>query len=95
MRLAELDPQGRVSALPPDIDASLNFRCPLCRKGRVLVWLVRGNEPRNGAHATTALPPDWDGMTITPSIADEGKCTRTNRGCPGWHGHIVNGEVTP
>jgi hypothetical protein len=61
----------------------------------VLVWLVLGDQPLNGAHAANVLPPDWDRMTITPSIADEGKCTGTNRGCPGWHGHIVNGEVLP
>lgn len=94
MRLLDLDPC--VSDTPNGCDAAFNFRCPLCGRGRVSVWLVLGAQ-REGvhAHATTALPPAWDSMTISPSIAAEGRCTRTNRGCPGWHGHIVNGEVRP
>jgi hypothetical protein len=92
-RLTDLSPA--VGDIPPGCDGSFNFSCPLCRKGRVVVWLVLGGEPRNGAHVTNVLPPAWDRMTIRPSVADEGKCTRTNRGCPGWHGHITNGEVTP
>lgn len=92
MRLRDLDPS--ISDTPQGADAAFNFLCPLCRKGRVLVWLVLGSEPRNGAHVTTALPPAWDQMTITPSISDEGKCTAQPRnGCPGWHGFIRNGEV--
>ncbi|RAK51621.1 hypothetical protein [Phenylobacterium soli] len=93
VKLTALDPHA--SDVPPGCDGAMNFLCPLCRKGRVSVWLVVGGEPRNGAHVTNVLPPAWDQMTITPSIADEGKCTRTARGCPGWHGFITNGEVTP
>lgn len=94
MRLADLDPQpGSPTA---GADAAFNFICPLCRKGRVVVAIVLGAQ-REGVHAhgSTALPPEWDRMTLTPSIADEGKCSGTSRGCPGWHGHIINGEASP
>lgn len=90
-RLTDLDPQQ--SGAHAGIDGAFNFQCPLCRKGRVSVWVVVGGEPRNGAHVANILPPAWDQLTITPSIADEGLCSRTNRGCPGWHGFITNGEV--
>lgn len=93
MRLADLSPV--VGDTAPGCDAGFNFACPLCHKGRVSVWVVLGGEPRNGAHVTNVLPPAWDQMTLSPSIADEGRCTRSNRGCPGWHGHIINGEALP
>jgi hypothetical protein len=94
MRLTDLKPS--VSDTPPGCDAAFNFLCPLCRKGRVSVWLVLGGDPRNGAHVANVAPPAWDQLTVSPSIADEGKCTAHRRnGCPGWHGHIVNGEATP
>jgi hypothetical protein len=92
-RLTDLSPA--LSSAHDGIDAAFNFACPLCLKGRISVWLVLGGESRNGAHVTNVLPPAWDQMTITPSIADEGRCSRSNRGCSGWHGHITNGEVTP
>jgi hypothetical protein len=93
MRLADLNPQ--VGDKPDLADASFNFRCPLCGNGRIVVWVVLGGEPRNGAHVANVLPPAWDAMSLTPSVADEGRCTGTNRGCPGWHGHIINGEAVP
>lgn len=94
MRLTELDP--RVGDPTNGADAGFNFICPLCRKGRVVVAVVLGAQ-REGihAHGSTALPPEWDRMTLTPSIADEGKCSGTSRGCLGWHGFIVEGEVRP
>lgn len=94
-RLADLNPSARTTP-PPGADAAITFQCPLCRRGLVSVWLVLGGEPRNGAHVTNVLPPAWEQMTISPSIADEGKCTAQRRnGCPGWHGFIVNGAVQP
>lgn len=92
-RLSDLSPQ--IGDTPEGCDGSFNFACPACRSGRIVVWLVLGDQPRNRAHATNLLPPQWDHMTITPSIAADNGCTRANRGCPGWHGHIVNGEALP
>jgi hypothetical protein len=93
VKLTNLDPQ--VGDTPAGADGAFNFICPRCRKGRVTVAVVLGSQrPGVHAHATTALPPAWDQMSVTPSIADEGLCTGTARGCSGWHGHIANGEVS-
>lgn len=92
-RLTDFDPQ--IGDKPANADGSFNFKCPACRKGRIVVWVVVGGEPRNGAHIANAWPTGWDSLTVSPSIADEGKCSGTNRGCAGWHGFITNGEVTP
>ncbi len=89
MRLSELHP---LYQHPPD-DLSpgrLSFRCPKCQLGIVSVWLVAGSPNLAlGAHGCNKLPVDIETLTVTPSIADEGNCRR----CPGWHGHITNGEV--
>lgn len=82
MRLIELNPQ--YTASPPGI----TFQCPRCRLGVVNVRLRQG-EPKDGVHGCNALPPNFDTLTITPSIADDGLCRR----CPGWHGLITDGEV--
>jgi hypothetical protein len=70
------------------------FNCPRCRQGIVSVWVKQGDPGLDGVtHGCDRVPPDLTTVTITPSIADEAKCTASNRGCPGWHGHIINGEV--
>jgi len=87
MRLVELNPQYEPpSALgAPD---RITFVCPKCRKGVVLVWLKEG-EPKSPLHGCNKLPPNFETLTVQPSIASEGQC----RHCPGWHGFITNGEV--
>lgn len=90
-RLADLNPGAHAT---PDADWRIWFSCPLCRKGVVMVNLVLGDpDTKRGAHGVNIAPPAWDQMTISPSIADEGKCTRPP--CPGWHGYVIGGEVTP
>jgi hypothetical protein len=84
MKLTELSPRYS----PP----SISFQCPKCRIGIVSVWLQEG-APAEPYHGCNGLPPNFETLTITPSIADEGKCTASNRGCTGWHGFITNGEV--
>lgn len=92
VKLTDLDPQ--MQSAPPLADGAFNFICPACRKGRVIVHVVLGElRPDVHAHAVNALPPAWDEMTITPSIADEGRCSQSNRGCPGWHGFITEGRI--
>ncbi len=88
-RLSQLHPEASPSPNPA-ADVRINFICPGCFRGRVLVDLRLG-EPRDGAHGTNALPPQWDAMTITPSIAAEGSCNH----CPGWHGHLQQGLIVP
>lgn len=68
----------------------LSFTCPNDRRGVVMAWLVEGEpNPKLKAHGASKLPPDFDTLTVTPSVAGEGQC----RHCSGWHGHITNGEV--
>jgi len=89
MRLTELEPR-EIPTNNIRADTRITFRCPSCRLGAVIVDLKLGPfDPKNGSHATTALPPAWGDMSITPSIDDVGMC----RHCNGWHGHITNGEV--
>lgn len=90
MRLTDLNPI--VTQRSPEGWVQFAFTCPACRKGVVSVRCQLGTEG-NGCHGANILPPDWDRLTITPSIADEGLCTRSP--CPGWHGFITNGEVLP
>ena len=88
LRLVDLNPMYyEASGNAPD---RIAFTCPRCRLGVVTVWLKEGDAlPERGMHGCDRLPPDFETITITPSIADEGKCRR----CPGWHGHITNGKV--
>lgn len=86
MRLTDLSPAFDA------IDQSISFHCPFCRLGVVSVGLVEG-EPEGDRHGCNKLPPDFATLTITPSVADEGRCSRTNRGCAGWHGFIINGNI--
>jgi hypothetical protein len=93
VKLSELHPQLLKSPLdhpsmPHRADARIAFTCPKCRKGAVFVD-IRVGDALGGIHGANHLPPPWDDLTITPSIAYEGKCTR----CEGWHGHITNGDV--
>jgi len=85
--LSALDPQSGPSPNPA-ASSRINFICPRCRRGRVVVDLRLG-EPRAGVHGANVLPPNWSAMTITPSVAAEGTC----RHCPGWHGFIIKGGI--
>lgn len=88
-RLSQLHPEHHESP-NPSADVRINFICPGCFQGRVLVDLRLG-EPKDAAHGANALPPAWDAITITPSIAAEGTCNH----CPGWHGFVQGGLITP
>lgn len=82
MRLSELNPRYFEA---PD---RIAFNCPRCRLGVVTVWLKEGSA-LGSFHGCDGLPPNFETITINPSIADEGLCRR----CPGWHGFITDGEV--
>lgn len=88
MRLTDLGPSYRPGQGMAGSTGRLDFKCPRCRLGVVCVDLVEG-EQRDGAHGCNQLPPDFETISITPSVADEGLCRR----CPGWHGHITNGAI--
>lgn len=87
MKLVDLLPNWDQSA------RSIDFLCPNCRRGRIVVALKDG-VAKDGRHSGDPLPPDFATLSIAPSVAAEGKCSRANRGCPGWHGFVRNGEVT-
>ncbi len=63
----------------------LIFKRPGCKNGYCIIDITRGPASHPFFH--------WDGNrekpTITPSIG----CDNAPR-C-GWHGHIINGEITP
>jgi hypothetical protein len=88
---ALLDLSPTFEKRPHEPFGRLFFNCPSCRLGLVGVNLVQGEAcPDMGAHGCNKLPPDFATISITPSIAMEGKCRR----CPGWHGFVTNGEVS-
>lgn len=87
-RLVELDPKV---TRKDEFGVQFCFMCPHCRLGVISVRCCLGHPSIHGEHGANVLPPDWDNLTLTPSINDEGLCRR----CPGWHGFITNGEVTP
>lgn len=81
---------------------TLDFRCPLCRRGAVTVdiWsgkhgdvvLAAGEPPHRLWHAEQGPHRDWDTLSISPSID---ATNQPHRECPGWHGFITNGECLP
>jgi hypothetical protein len=70
----------------------LDFQCPICRKTgcRAGASTTAGEPFSEGGvnyHKMTGAPPDWDSVSISPSIDMRTGCR--------WHGHVINGEVTP
>jgi hypothetical protein len=84
------------------------FLCPSCRKLRVrhAIWSgpcgdVRWKDASGlDCHervwsATQGPHKDWDSLSLSPSLDMPAHKISSGGECPGWHGHIINGEATP
>ncbi|WP_192246151.1 hypothetical protein [Mesorhizobium silamurunense] len=82
------------------------FLCPTCRKLRIrhAIWShppgeVRwkdagGNDRFERVWQATQGPLlDWDTLSLSPSL-NTPPHKRAGEQCHGWHGHIINGEVS-
>ncbi len=98
MKLSELNPGWALASAVPD-GAMLLFDCPLCGKGYQVAVLVHNAAPKhpiwkwNGptpeAAQAAGKPPDWNSITLEPSIRNH---SHGRKPC-GWHGSIENGEI--
>jgi hypothetical protein len=87
MRLADLNPKVTSRT---DAYVQFGFQCPACRLGTLTVRCRVGEQDdANGIHSANVEPPDWDRLSLAPSVAGNGLCRR----CPGWHGFITDGEI--
>ena len=89
MRLADLNPRFYARQRGRGV---LDFDCPVCGKRgcRVGASTTSGEPFAEGGvnyHRMIGTPPNWDDITISPSIDMRSGCH--------WHGHVTNGEVTP
>jgi hypothetical protein len=97
MRLSDLGPRLKGKG---GHYQNLYFQCPHCRGREVgidiwhgpagLVVVKAGACPVRLWHAEQGPHRDWGTLTVSPSIK-----ISSHGDCPGWHGHIVNGEVAP
>lgn len=105
MRLTELEPI--LEDLSPNARGyqCFSFLCPTCRKLRLrhaiwskphgdLEWTnERGNKSSERVWQATQGPHrDWDTLSLSPSL-NTPPHKRGDGQCPGWHGHIIDGEV--
>lgn len=107
MRLTELEPNMEEWTPNARGYQCFTFLCPTCRSLRMRTAIWSG--PCSDVHWTdehgnkcmervwqAAQGPhrDWDTLSLSPSI-DAPAHKRGDGHCPGWHGFITNGEVTP
>ena len=92
MKLADLRPCFYRSVEAPK-KGYLTFDCPICpaeEKHRFTIATFDGETllGANGAKrwALTGSPPEWDFVSLSPSIDLHERCC--------WHGFITNGEVS-
>ena len=78
MRLVDLSPRDCIEASTGALGVS--FKCPCCRKVRIVVFFGPG-----AAKRWTKTGDTFDTMTLTPSI--------DTSAAGHWHGFITNGEI--
>ena len=105
MRLTDLEP-AMVDRTPNERGYQrFTFLCPTCRQLRLqhaiwskphgeVTWTdAQGNKCFERVWSATQGPHrDWDTLSLTPSL-DTPAHKRGDGQCPGWHGHIIDGEV--
>lgn len=106
MRLTELEPIMEDWTPNERGYQNFTFLCPTCRKLRLrfAIWSrpcgevrwtnASGTESLDRVWSATQGPHrDWDTLSLSPSL-NTAAHKRGEGECPGWHGHIINGEVT-
>jgi len=89
-KLSDLDPTFVPDNHLYGTTGQLRFLCPACRRHPISVNVIEG--PPNGPyHGMDGTPPDWDRISIHPSI-DASNAKGIGKHC-GWHGFITNGEA--
>jgi hypothetical protein len=88
MRLADLRPEYFCRS---DGRGGLMIDCPLCGSGHRfnIPTMLNGATERTGIKrwGITGSPPDWNSVSITPSVDLKERCQ--------WHGAITLGVVEP